>query len=153
MDGINSTSTVRFVVDSLLKGEKMGANVQGAKGSEAVIDYISKNTDAIGLVGVSWIGNPSDSDQSSFLQNVRIASLECRGCKDGPFVKPYQANIYNGRYPMIRPLFYVLKENYDGLGSGFQNFLILEKGQRIFKRAYLLPSRMSFERQNIDISE
>jgi len=153
MDGNNSTSTVRFVVDSLLKGEKMGANVQGAKGSEAVIDYISKNTDAIGLVGVSWIGNPSDSDQSSFLQNVRIDSLECKGCKDGPFVKPYQANIYNGRYPMIRPLYYILKENYEGLGSGFQNFLILEKGQRIFKRAYLLPSRMSLERQNIDISE
>jgi len=153
MDGSNSTSTVRFVVDSLLRGEKMGSNVQGAKNSEAVIDYISNNADAIGLIGVSWIGNPDDKDQISFLQNVKIASLECKGCKDGPFVKPYQANIYTGRYPMIRPLYYVLKENYEGLGSGFLNFLILEKGQRIFKRAYLLPSRMSFDRQNIDISE
>ena len=153
MDGNNATSTVRFVVDSLLKGQKMGANVQGAKGSEAVVDYISKNADAIGLIGVSWIGNPNDAEQSSFLKNVKIASVECRGCKDGPFVKPYQANIYTGRYPMIRPLYYILKENYEGLGSGFLNFLVLEKGQRIFKRAYLLPSRMSFDRQNIDISQ
>jgi phosphate transport system substrate-binding protein len=153
MDGNNSTSTVRFVVDSLLKGAKMASTVQGAKNSEAVIDYISNNADAIGLIGVSWIGNPDDKDQISFLKNVKIASIECKGCTDGPFVKPYQANIYTGRYPMIRPLYYVLKENYEGLGSGFMNFLILEKGQRIFKRAYLLPSRMSFERQNIDISE
>ncbi len=153
MDGNNSTSTVRFVVDSLLKGEKMGSNVQGAKNSEAVINYIAKNTDAIGLIGVSWIGDPGDADQTSFLKNIRIASIECRGCKDGPFVKPYQANIYMGRYPMIRPLYYILKENYEGLGSGFLNFLIFERGQRIFKRAYLLPSRMSFDRQNIEISK
>lgn len=153
MDGSNSTSTVRFVVDSLLKGEKMGSNVQGAKNSEAVIEYIANNPDAVGLIGVSWIGDPGDAEQSKFLEKVRIASLECRGCKNGPFVKPYQANIYNGRYPMIRPLFYILKENYEGLGSGFTNFLVLEKGQRIFKRAYLLPSRMQLERQNIDLSE
>lgn len=122
MDGKNSTSTVRFIIDSLLKGEKMGANVEGAMGSEAVIDYISKNTNAVGLIGVSWIGNSDDPDQSSFLKKVNIASIECRNCSNGPYVKPYQANIYTGRYPMIRPLYYILKENYDGLGSGFHQF-------------------------------
>jgi ABC-type phosphate transport system substrate-binding protein len=44
----------------------------------------------------------------------------------------YQANIAMGRYPMVRPLYYILEENYDGLGSGFSNFLIYEKGQLIF---------------------
>lgn len=153
MDGNNSTSTVRFVVDSLLKGEKMGANVQGAQGSEAVINFISENTNAIGLVGVSWIGNKDDPRQISFLEKVNIVSIECRDCVGGPYVKPYQANIYNGRYPMLRPLYYVLKENYEGLGSGFRNFLIYEKGQKIFSRSYLLPARQRVEVKNIDISE
>lgn len=153
MDGKNSTSTVRFIIDSLLKGEKIGANVEGAMGSEAVIDYISKNTNAIGLIGVSWIGNSEDPNQASFLKKVNIASIECRNCSAGPYVKPYQANIYTGRYPMLRPLYYILKENYDGLGSGFRNFLIYEKGQKVFKRAYLLPARMALEVQNIDLSE
>ena len=153
MDGRNSTSTVRFVSDSLLKGEPMGKNVQGAAGSEAVLDYVSQNEDALGLIGVSWIGNKDDPDQQSFLKSVRLASIECRGCQKGPYVTPDQANIFLGRYPMIRPLFYILKENYDGLGSGFRNFLIYEKGQRIFKRAYLLPARMSFQVQNMDITE
>ncbi len=153
MDGRNSTSTVRFVADSLLKGEPMGGNVQGAAGSEAVLNYVSQNEDALGLIGVSWIGNKDDPDQQSFLKSVRLASVECRGCVKGPYVTPDQANIFLGRYPMIRPLFYILKENYEGLGSGFRNFLIYEKGQRIFKRAYLLPARMSFQVQNMDISE
>ena len=152
LDGKTSTSSVRFLVDSLLKGEKIQGRVEGAESSEKVIDYVANNNDAIGLIGVSWIGEKNDPDQANFLQNVRIAALECRNCTDGPYVKPYQANIYMGRYPMIRPLYYIVKENFDGLGSGFKNFLTYEKGQRIFKRAFLLPAKMSFRVQNMDIS-
>jgi phosphate transport system substrate-binding protein len=52
------------------------------------------------------------------------------------------------RYPLVRGLYYILKENYDGLGSGFSNFLIYEKGQLIFKRAYLGPAKMNFSVRN-----
>jgi phosphate transport system substrate-binding protein len=123
-----------------------------AKNSEAVIDYVSANNDAIGLVGVSWVGNKNDPKVLSFLDKVKIAAIECRGC-NGTYVKPYQANIAGGRYPMVRPLYYILKENYEGLGSGFANFLIYEKGQLIFQRAYLLPARMQFEVRDMMISE
>jgi phosphate transport system substrate-binding protein len=57
---------------------------------------------------------------------------------------PYQANIMRKRYPLVRGLYYILKENYDGLGSGFSNFMIYEKGQLIFRRAYLGPAKMNF---------
>ena len=152
LDGTSSTSTVRFVTDSLLRGEKISPNVVAAKNTEGVIDYVSKNNDAIGLLGVSWVGDTNDSNTVSFLKKVRIADIECRGC-NGTYVKPYQANIAGGRYPMIRTLFYILKENYKGLGSGFTNFLIYEKGQLIFKRAYLLPARMRFEVRQMNIAE
>jgi phosphate transport system substrate-binding protein len=152
LDGMTATSTVRFVVDSLLRGAPLTSNIVAAKNSEGVIDHVSKNNDAIGLIGVSWIGNKDDPEQSSFMRKVKIAAIECNGCQ-GTYVKPYQANIAMGRYPMIRPLYYVLKENYEGLGSGFKNFLIYEKGQLIFKRAYLLPSRMRFEVRDMQISE
>ncbi|MFZ9301436.1 MAG: PstS family phosphate ABC transporter substrate-binding protein, partial [Chitinophagaceae bacterium] len=88
MDGLKATSTVRFVLDSLLRGEKLGGNVQAAKTSEAVIDYVSNNPDAIGFVGVSWIGNKEDSSQLSFLNKVRIAALGCERCEESVYVKP-----------------------------------------------------------------
>jgi phosphate transport system substrate-binding protein len=145
LDGLSSTSTVRYVTDSLAKGQALSKNVVAASSSQGVIDYIGNNSDAIGLVGVSWIGNKEDTGQSSFLQKVKIASIECAVCLPPVYTQPYQYNIATRRYPMVRGLYYILKENYDGLGSGFANFLIYERGQLIFKRAYLFPARMSFD--------
>ena len=101
---------------------------------------------------MSWVGNYDDPQVLTFLRKVKVADIECRGC-NGTYVKPFQANIAMGRYPMVRPLYYILKENYDGLGSGFTNFLIYEKGQLIFRRAYLLPARMQFDVRDMNISE
>lgn len=153
MDGNKATSTVRFMIDSVLKDGKLAANVQAAATSEGVIDYVSKNSDAIGFVGVSWIGNKEDSTQLSFLNKVRIANIQCRGCENDVYVKPYQANIVLKRYPLVRGLYYILKENYAGLGSGFSNFLTGERGQLIFKRAYLAPSRMALQVRKVDMEE
>lgn len=152
LDGKTATSTVRYVIDSLASGAPLSEKVVAADSSEGVINYIAKNTDAIGLVGVSWIGNPEDTTQLSFLKKVKIARIECRGC-NGTYVDPVPYNIATSRYPMVRPLYYILKENYSGLGSGFVNFLIYEKGQKIFSRAYLLPARMNFEVRDMQITE
>jgi phosphate transport system substrate-binding protein len=152
MDGKSATSTVRFVVDSLLKGQPLSPNVVAANNTEGVIEYVSNNQDAIGLLGVSWIGNKDDTTQLSFLKKVKIAQIECRGC-NGTYVDPVQYNIAYDRYPMIRPVYYILKENFDGLGNGFANFLIYEKGQKIFNRAYLLPARMYLGERKMMISQ
>lgn len=151
MDGLTATSTVRYAIDSILKGKKLSKNVVAATSSQGVIDYVAANKDAMGFIGVSWIGNSDDETQLSFLQKVKIASIRCGICSEETYVKPFQANIATRRYPMVRGLFYILKENYDGLGSGFVNFLIYERGQLIFRRAYLWPSQMSFEIRNSDI--
>ncbi len=144
-DGLSATSTVRFAVDSILKGKPFDPKkVFAAKSSQDVIDYVSTNDNAIGFVGVSWIGNKEDTAQLSFLKKVKIAAIECAACDGKPYVKPYQANIMLKRYPLVRGLYYILKENYDGLGGGFANFLIYEKGQLIFRRAYLGPAKMNF---------
>lgn len=154
-DGLSATSTVRFVKDSILKGKPFSnKNVFAARSSQAVIDYIAENNDAIGLVGVSWIGNKEDSSQLSFLKKVKIVALECETCEGKPYVKPYQANIVTKRYPLVRGLYYIVKENYDGLGSGFSDFLTYEKGQLIFWRAYLGPTKMKLtvKRSNFELN-
>ena len=143
-DGLSSTSTVRYAIDSILKGKPFDPRkVFAVNSSQEVIDYVPKHNNVIGLVGVSWIGNKEDTSQLSFLKKMKIASIEC-SCPEKTFVKPYQANIMTKRYPLVRGLYYILKENYNGLGSGFANFLEYEKGQLIFRRAYLWPAKMNF---------
>jgi len=142
-DGTHATSTVRFVIDSVLHGDSLTPKTMAAKTSEGVIDYVSKNPDAVGFLGISWLGNRDDTTQQSFLKRVKMASLESRDIP-GHYVLAWQANIYTGRYPMTRDLVYILKEKYTGLGKGFANFMSGEQGQLIFKRAYLLPMQMNF---------
>ncbi|MCU7547856.1 substrate-binding domain-containing protein [Chitinophagaceae bacterium LB-8] len=142
-DGVKATSTVRFVIDSVLRGDQLGSNVVAARSSEGVIDYVSKNKDAVGFIGVSWIGNPQDSLQRSFLEKVKVAHIESTD-NPGGYVQPYQANIYARRYPMVRDLVYTLKERNVGLGKGFANFLSGQRGQLIFRRAFLVPAKLSF---------
>ena len=152
-DGLNATSTVRFAMDSILKGAKFDTSVvQAVSGSQAVIDYVAKTENAIGFVGISWIGNPEDSGQVELLKKVKIAYVSCIVCVGEPFVKPMQASILTRRYPLVRGLYYILKENYSGLGRGFVNFLNQERGQLIFKRAYL-GSRMDFGVRPVRINE
>ena len=144
-DGLSATSTVRYAVDSVLKGKSFDPKkVFATKSSQEVINYVSSHDNAIGFVGVSWIGNKEDTAQLSFLKKVKIAAVECTKCDGKPLVKPYQANIMLKRYPLVRGLYYILKENYNGLGTGFANFMEYEKGQLIFRRAYLGPAKMNF---------
>ena len=146
MDGLKETSTLRFAVDSILKGKPFDLNkILGVKNSLAVIDYVESDKNVIGLVGVSWVGDKSDSSQLNFLKKVKVASVNCNACGDDDiFVKPYQYNIMFRRYPMVRGLYYIIKENYDGLGSGFANFMSQEKGQLIFWHSYLGTTKMNF---------
>jgi phosphate transport system substrate-binding protein len=137
-DGVKATSTVRFIIDSVLMGDSLTPTAMGVSSSEAVVDYVSQNPGVVGFIGVSWIGNPEDPQQLSFLKKVRVASLESVNDPES-FVKAYQENIYSGRYPLVRDLVYILKERHKGLGYAFAGFMTGDIGQLIFRRAYLVP--------------
>lgn len=151
-DGVKATSTVRFIVDSVLHSDSLSSNTVAARTSEGVIDYVAKNPDAIGFIGVSWIGNKEDSAQLNFLRKVKIVSLESTD-RPGGFVLPYQINISGKSYPMVRDLVYTLKENHKGLGTGFAYFMAGEIGQLIFKRAYLVPAQRDFRVRKVRLRE
>jgi phosphate transport system substrate-binding protein len=151
-DGTKATSTVRFIIDSVLKGQSLAHNVTAAKSSEEVIDYVSKTPNAVGFIGVSWVGNKEDSTQLSYLEKVRVAQIESVN-EPGVYVSPAQYNIYYMRYPMVRDLVYVLKENTNGVGHGFAYFLSGQRGQLIFKRAYLMPAQMRLNVRNASLRE
>ncbi|HJS55451.1 MAG TPA: substrate-binding domain-containing protein [Chitinophagaceae bacterium] len=152
-DGLKATSTVRFIVDSVLRGDSLTSKALAARSSEEVVEYVSTNPGAIGFIGVSWIGNKDDPQQQSFLTKVRLAEMECKGLA-GQYVQPIQANIYNGLYPFIRELVFILKENHrDGLGHGFSNFMTSERGQLIFRRAYLVPAHLPFIVRPVKVRE
>ena len=152
-DGLNKTSTVRFIEDSVLKGKTFDTTVvRAVKNSDAVLDYVATHENAVGFVGVNRIGNPEDTAQVAMLRKVKIAYVKCDVCVNTPYILPSQESILNRRYPLVRGLYYAIKENYTGLGSGFVSFLKYERGQLIFRRAYLGPS-MLFELRTVNLND
>jgi len=151
-DGVKATSTVRFIIDSVLRGNTLTPKAMAARSSEAVVDYVAKNKGVVGFIGVSWIGNPEDTAQLSFLKKVKVASLESTDRPDS-YCKAYQVNIYFKRYPMVRDLVYILKEKHIGLGTGFANFISGEIGQMIFNRSYLAPTLKNLGMRPVRLKE
>ncbi len=151
-DGVKATSTVRYIIDSVLKGEKLTEKAVATRTSDSVINYVARTPLAVGFIGVSWIGNQDDREQLSFLKKVKIAHLESNDTP-GKYILPLQANLYMKKYPMTRDLVYILKESHKGLGWGLGNFMSGEIGQLIFKRAYLMPGLKSFRLRPIQLNE
>lgn len=149
MDGNNLTGIIRFLKDSLVKDTPLGKNVVAANGSKEVIDYIATHPDAIGFVGMNWIGDGYDPAQIELRKKVKMGLVECTQCiEKGYFSKPSPATISKAQYPLTLPIYFILKENAAGLGTGFLNFLSLERGQLIFKRSFLVPAKMGFKKRN-----
>jgi phosphate transport system substrate-binding protein len=148
MDGSNLTGIVRFLKDSLLHQTAFGKNVVSAKGSEEVISYIKDNPNAIGFVGMNWVGDNYDPKQMEDRKTLKMALVECTLCiEKGYYSQPSQSNISKGHYSLTLPIYYILKENAPGLGTGLLNFMSLERGQLIFQRAFLVPAKMGFKKR------
>jgi phosphate transport system substrate-binding protein len=148
MDGSNLTGVVRFLKDSLLHQTAFGKNVVSAKGSEEVISYIKDNPNAIGFVGMNWVGDNYDPKQMEDRKTLKMALVECTLCiEKGYYSQPSQSNISKGHYSLTLPIYYILKENAPGLGTGLLNFMSLERGQLIFQRAFLVPAKMGFKKR------
>ena len=133
------SSTLRYIMDSLLKGEQLGANVFAAKSNDSVLDYVANNPDAMGFVGVSHVSDFSDPEGLAFIKKVKVVEVFNENL--GKSYGPYQAYIAPNYYPLTRSLYYIHRETYPGLGTGFANFLSRERGQLIFKQARLFPLR------------
>ena len=141
----NNSSTVRYAVDSILRGIPMTKdNLYAKKSNLEVIKYVSSTPNAIGVIGVNWLGDKSDSTQLSFNDKIRVMSVS----KDYPAtelnsVKPFQAYLLYGDYPLVRTVYILLNDPTGALPSGLTTFFTGDKGQRIILKSALVPATQS----------
>ena len=92
-----------------------------------------------------------DPQQVADSKKIKFALLECKPCEAGTYAKPSPESISHVWYPLVRPLYYILKENSTGLGTGFVTFMSLERGQLIFRRSYLVPGKIDLNLRKSDM--
>jgi phosphate transport system substrate-binding protein len=162
-----NSSLVRYVIDSVNGGKALPANTKVANGCAQVVDYVAAHKNALGVIGVSWISNPYDSTGLSFLKKIRVVGVMSDSTynylNQNPgfsphapaygryFFKPYQAYIALKSYPLTRTVYFILREPYFGLGTGFANFLGGNKGQMIIGKNRLFPLHLNIQIQEATI--
>ncbi len=135
-----ASSTVRYINDSVLKGAKMGSNVFAAKGNRQVVDYVAKNPNAIGFVGLSYVADSTDPNNSGeFTKRITVVAM--KNDSMNKFLQPYLGYLGVKTYPFYRNIYYINRESYPGLGTGFANFLAEQRGQLVFRYAHMFPLR------------
>jgi phosphate transport system substrate-binding protein len=134
----SGSANARYMQDSLLGGQKFASNVFAVKSNPDVIDYVSKNKNAIGILSVNWISDHDDSTVTNFLKQVKVLGI----AKDdhSEAFQPYQSYIKTKDYPFTRSVYMINRQTRPGLGMGFVSFVASDKGQLMILKAGLIPA-------------
>ena len=91
-----NSSTVRYTMDSICDGKPLATdNVSALKTNQQVIKYVAENPGAMGVIGVNWLGNRSDTTNLSFTEEIRVMAVSAEDvATPANSYKPYQAYRY-----------------------------------------------------------
>lgn len=135
----NNSSTINFLKEKT-GVTQLSSNCYALTSNSAVIDYVAKEKNCIGVIGVNWISDRDDTTNLSFLNSVRVMEISTN--ENSEYFKPYQAYIAQKIYPLWREVYIISKEAYTGLGTGLTAFIASERGQRIVLKFGLVPATM-----------
>lgn len=104
--------------------------------AEKVIDYVQKDKNAIGIIGLNVLSDKGNPKIEEYLKHVKILNVvDDKGKETAPTIP----NMRNGVYPFYR-LIYILKNEVGfGIGAGFSRFAGSQRGQKIVTRESLQP--------------
>ncbi|HLN21013.1 MAG TPA: substrate-binding domain-containing protein [Bacteroidales bacterium] len=137
----NKSGNVRYFKE-LFDVDSLGKNFFAVNSNAEVIDFVSRNPDALGIVSVNWISDKDDSTAMSFMSRVNVIAVSHQFIEDGSYYLPQQGFIYDKSYPFVREVYLISRETFPGLGSGFINWACAEQGQRIVLKSGLVPATM-----------
>lgn len=136
-----NSSTVRFIKDSICGKCALSDNVKAVENNQEVIDFVSKTPGALGVVGVSWVNNPQDTTNLSFIDQIRVMSVSPYDeAREDNSYQPFAAYLALRKYPLIRDVYMITSDLPGGLPAGFLHFVSGDRGQRIILKEGLVPA-------------
>ncbi|MES2454410.1 MAG: substrate-binding domain-containing protein [Bacteroidota bacterium] len=138
------SSTVRYFKELAGINDLPKTGVYTLESGNDVIKYTAEHKNFIGVVGVNWL-IANNSNMSDYIAKVKMLGVKnVKGKKgDDAFYKPIQKNLINGIYPFLRNVYITDCEGRDGLGAGFTNWLMSQRGQLIVLRSGLGPHQLA----------
>ena len=136
------SGNIRYFKEQFEIKDNLPGNFYAVNSNPEVIEFVSRNPDAMGIVSVNWISDKDDSLSMSFVKKINVLAISQPYLNDGSYYRPYQGSIYDKSYPFVREIYLISRETFAGLGSGFINWACAEQGQRIVLKSGLVPATM-----------
>lgn len=136
------SGNIRFFKELFEIKEALPGHFFAVNTNPEVIEFVSRNPDALGIVSVNWISDKDDAASMSFREKVNILGISRPLLDDGSYYRPDQGWIYDKSYPFVREVFLITRETFKGLGAGFIQWATAEQGQRIVLKSGLVPATM-----------
>lgn len=157
------SSMTNYMRDSLLNGKEFSANVHAQGSIQGVVDAVKRDKSAIGVIGVSWLTSDLrsvasiDSIAVDASDNTKAASMDeindrmrNSGVKvlgvmrndDRTAYRPFQEEIYSGKYPLTRSIYMITVSPSGSPAGGFFSFVTGHVGQKLIMKTGVLPARM-----------
>lgn len=153
-----------YMRDSLLNGRSFGPNVSNVGSIQKVFDTVRDHKSAMGVIGVSWLTRDLTVDTAAIASTVKelqsdkavvgqeinermdasgVKVLAVLGTRDAIARKPYQQYIYDGTYPLTRPIYMITTGSPVGAVGRFYTFVTSVDGQKLIMKTGILPARIS----------
>lgn len=113
------------------------ANIFAAKGNAEVFSYISRNKNAIGVVGFNWLSDEDNKQADSLKTGIRI--LKVAENKSKGYFAPTTDNLRNRDYPLERLIYLHTTQSKWGVAKGFIRFSCSQIGQLVVEKMGLIP--------------
>jgi phosphate transport system substrate-binding protein len=136
------SGNIRYFKELFDIKENLPENFFAVNSNLEVIDFVSRNPDALGIVSKNWISDKDDPQNVKYINKVNILGISQQFINDGSYYRPDQGWIITKTYPFVREVFLISRETFSGLGTGFIQWVTAEQGQRIVLKSGLAPATM-----------
>lgn len=136
------SGNIRYFKERFEISDSLGDNFFAVNSNAEVIEFVSRNPDALGIISVNWVSDKDDPQSTLFLSRVNVLAIAQEFANDGSYYRPHQGFIADKSYPFIREVYMTSRETFAGLGSGFIQWATGEQGQRIVLKSGLVPATM-----------
>lgn len=149
------SSTVRFMKDSLCRGQKFQGNFYAQGTNQAVLEAVKTNPDIIGVVGANWLKGKGDSALANF-DNLPYSVMQVSrfNFPNEVFVQPFQYYIATGEYPLTRAVYAMTTDPRDqSTTKTFLYFLTGISGQLLINKSSQMLTIMNVQAKDISVSD
>ncbi len=133
----SNSSNLAFLRQKLGIDNIDDANIFAANGNADVFSYISRNKNAIGVVGFNWLSDRDNKQADSLKSNIKILSVAID--KSTAYVSPTTESLRRRKYPLERLVYLHTTKSSWGVSKGFIRFSCSQIGQLVVEKMGLIP--------------